>query len=107
MPFVFARASVWQEPHLATNCCLPTIRLALSLPLTAPQPPAPSNRPPVPARSPSLRRLLGGESGDTGGETLSDGQAPLPVDVSAPRFARVRAVSTTQRYRLRNPASGR
>jgi hypothetical protein len=29
------------------------------------------------------------------------------VDVSATRFARVRAVSTTQRYRLRNPASGR
>ena len=35
MPFVSARASVWQEPHLATNACLPTIRLALSPPLTA------------------------------------------------------------------------
>ena len=30
MPFVSARASVWQAPHLATNCCLPTIRLAFS-----------------------------------------------------------------------------
>jgi hypothetical protein len=29
------------------------------------------------------------------------------VGVSARRFARVRAVSTSQRYRLRNPASGR
>ena len=33
-PFVPALASVWHEPHLATNCCLPTIRFALSAPLT-------------------------------------------------------------------------
>jgi hypothetical protein len=44
---------------------------------------------------------------DIGGETLSKGQAAAPVGVSARRFARVLAVSTTQRYRLRNPASGR
>ena len=45
---------------------------------------------------------------DIGGETLSEGQATLaPVGVSARRSARVRAVSTSQRYRLRNPASGR
>ncbi len=30
MPFVLALASVWQEPHLDTNCCLPMIRFALS-----------------------------------------------------------------------------
>ena len=34
IPLVLARASVWQAPHLATNCCLPTIRLAFSAPLT-------------------------------------------------------------------------
>jgi hypothetical protein len=47
------------------------------------------------------------ENEDIGGETLSDMQAPLPVGVSATRFARVRPVSTSQRYRLRNPSSGR
>jgi hypothetical protein len=44
---------------------------------------------------------------DIGGETLSKGQAAAPVGVSARRFARVLAVSTSQRYRLRNPSSGR
>jgi hypothetical protein len=44
---------------------------------------------------------------DIGGETLSKGQAVAPVGVSARRFARVLAVSTSQRYRLRNPSSGR
>jgi hypothetical protein len=44
---------------------------------------------------------------DIGGETLSKGQAAASVGVSARRFARVLAVSTSQRYRLRNPASGR
>jgi hypothetical protein len=44
---------------------------------------------------------------DIGGETLSKGQAVASVGVSARRFARVLAVSTSQRYRLRNPASGR
>ena len=33
-PLGLARASVWQEPHLATNAFLPSIRLALSAPLT-------------------------------------------------------------------------
>jgi hypothetical protein len=47
------------------------------------------------------------ENEDIGGETLSKGQAAASVGVSARRFARVLAVSTSQRYRLRNPASGR
>src|SRR5205809_472849 len=34
MPFVLARASVWQEPHLATNACLPMITLGLLALLT-------------------------------------------------------------------------
>ena len=42
MPFVPARASVWHEPHFATKAFLPTIRLALSPPLTLPQPEATS-----------------------------------------------------------------
>ena len=41
MPLVSAWASVWHEPHLATNACLPTIRFASSPPLTA-QPAVPS-----------------------------------------------------------------
>ncbi len=39
MPLVSARASVWQAPHLATNCCLPTITFAFS-PCLAEQPAA-------------------------------------------------------------------
>src|SRR4029077_16360500 len=50
VPFVPARASVWQAPHLATNCCLPTIRLAFS-PCLVEQPAPPraraSSTPPV------------------------------------------------------------
>jgi hypothetical protein len=44
---------------------------------------------------------------DIGGETLSKGQATGSVAISARRSGRVRVVSTSQRYRLRNPASGR
>ena len=54
-----------------------------------------------------MRRLLEAENEGIGGETLSNGQATAPVGVSARRFARVRLVSTSQRYRLRNPSSGR
>ena len=59
MPFVFARASVWQEPHLATNCCLPRIRLGLSAPLTE-QPPAASAS--APSRPPAPRAQRGREA---------------------------------------------
>src|SRR5450755_1951387 len=58
MPLVFARASVWQEPHLATNACLPVIRLAFSAPLTeqpAVHSASRSNTVPVPPRRPRLR----------------------------------------------------
>src|SRR5580692_2576356 len=59
MPFVSALASVWQEPHLATNACLPTITSALSAPLTA-QPVVPTatapSRPTATARVRNLRK---------------------------------------------------
>ena len=71
MPFVLARASV-REPHLATNCCLPVIRLALSAPLTE-QPAAPSasaatiphlpTRSARPAQTPAATGTRGRESG--------------------------------------------
>ena len=58
MPLVLARASVWQEPHLATKSCLPSIRLALSAPFT-PQPvvnrASASSSPQAPARTRGLR----------------------------------------------------
>jgi hypothetical protein len=61
----------------------------------------------VPTSRPSVRRLLEVGNEGIGGETLSKGQATAPAGVSAKRFARVRAVSMSQRYRLRNPSSGR
>src|SRR5664279_434042 len=64
IPLVLARARVWQEPHLATNACLPRIRLALSAPLTE-QPVAPiasasSRAPAAPRAGRPRRRAPGG-----------------------------------------------
>ena len=56
MPLVPAWASVWQEPHFATKAFLPAIRLALSPPLTLPQPEAASAVRTIGACDPSAGR---------------------------------------------------
>src|SRR5262249_37439838 len=58
-PLVLARASVWQDPHLATKACLPLISLALSAPFTehpAAAIAAPASAPATATRQPSARR---------------------------------------------------
>ncbi len=84
-PFVSARASVWHEPHLATNAFLPAITLTLSRPLTSPQPDAASAPTEQPghdraarsaartARGPAGAAVLAGRRGSSSeGGTLSE-----------------------------------
>src|SRR5271154_2966585 len=77
IPLVLARASVWQEPHLATNACLPRIRLGSSVfSLAAEQAlvasAIASSRPPADARRRSPRPSRGWQdAGEADGKLMS------------------------------------
>src|SRR4051794_9919064 len=53
-PVVFARASVWQEPHLATNCCLPLTTLVPWLASEQPCSAAAAATSTIPVRTPPV-----------------------------------------------------
>src|SRR5271166_6607503 len=81
LPLVPARERVWQEPHLATNACLPATRLTSSAPFTEGAQPATgiasaASRPPAATRVPSgrSRARVGRLAGAKGRAKLMSGR---------------------------------
>ena len=141
LPFVSALASVWQAPHLATNCCLPTIRFALSAPLTEQPEAATATARSAPARPARCARTRAASeprgrglllvTPHHGAELYPNRRAVRPLAVpSIPRAdasacapvarrwlaagirtptlsGKVPVMDVKQRYRLRNPSTGR
>src|SRR6476469_4610024 len=66
LPLVWARPSTWQEPHLATNICLPAMRLGLPPSVRVEQALSTTAHAPTTAIATAARRRLMDRTGPIG-----------------------------------------